>query len=168
MYSANLVRLIAELGRKRSVLVGIGNPRCGDDGAGMLLVGLLARRLRHDNILCLMAGSNPENHLAEIRAFNPDIVILFDAARFTGAEGEIRLLEPGSVDAHRISTHTYSLPIFMSYLEREVNCSVRLIGIRGTDYALRDPGSRISPPVRARIEEFMAWMCGQLSKVPGT
>ena len=164
MYSADLQRLAARLPATRTLLVGVGNARWGDDGAGPFLVDLLSKRLRRQTLRFLQAGENPENHLREMRECAPETVILFDAVRYAGEDGEIILVDPGGAAAQRISTHTYNLSIFLDYLQRDLGSRAYLVGIKGEDFALHDRLFQLSPKVRTRLEAFADWLCEALGR----
>ena len=92
------------------------------------------------------AGPAPENHSYQLRRFQPDLVILIDAAQMNLAPGEIRLIDLNAIDGFGASTHTTPLALFAHYLRGELGCEILLIGIQPDDTDLRraaHPGGEI-------------------------
>ena len=59
-----------------NILLGIGNPLNGDDGAGIYV----AEQFRKDGWISLSCGTAPENFTGIIRKAHPDCLVLVDAA----------------------------------------------------------------------------------------
>lgn len=150
MSSLEVVDLFRRLRGKKTVFIGTGNPYRGDDGAGLLLVELLAEKIKAEEFHYLLVEENPENFAAEIVGLRPEAVVLVDAARFGGRAGEIRLIEEGELNSFRISTHTYSPGIFLAYLRKALGCRVYLVGIQGEDFEIDLERKR---GVSRRVEE---------------
>ena len=91
--------LHARLGRS-VVVMGIGNPERSDDGAGLLVAGLVADAAPRDalpggrRVTVLMAEEVPESWVGPAAAARPDTVLMVDAADLGAAPGSVALREP--------------------------------------------------------------------------
>ena len=150
-----VVDLFRRLRGRRTLFLGTGNPRRGDDGAGVLLVELLAERIKEKEFYYLLVEENPENFGAEIAGFRPEVVVLIDAAKFGAETGEIRLIGEGELNSLRISTHTYSPGIFLTYLKKTLNCQIHLVGIQGDRFELDFEKQGVSRTVKERLHELV-------------
>jgi hydrogenase 3 maturation protease len=81
---------------KRTVVVCVGNRLRGDDGLGPLVAQKLRGRLKGTTVID--CRTTPENHILEIVALNPEIVLLVNAID----EGE----RPGTIVHHEITTQS--------------------------------------------------------------
>ena len=88
-----------------NLLLGIGNPRHGDDALGPLF----ARAFRHPHWLCINAATAPENFTGLIRRHHPDILLLLDAAEMNLPPGTLRRLDPATIQGRDFGTHAPSL-----------------------------------------------------------
>jgi hydrogenase 3 maturation protease len=113
----------------RVALVGIGHELCGDDAVGMRLAGML-RPSASERLLVVEAGPAPENFTGPLRSFQPDLVLLVDAAQMDAEPGTVRWLDLQGAGGISASTHTLPLHILVSYLVAELGCQVALIGIQ--------------------------------------
>lgn len=112
----------------KTILVGIGNPMRGDDGAGPALIDSIAGRISAE---CINAGSVPENYLEKIVLLHPQTVLLIDAADFNGEPGEIRFFNPDDALNGICSTHTGSMELINAYLHSRIPVvNVFIIGIQ--------------------------------------
>ncbi len=124
---AELQTAISQWPKAKVAVVGIGNELRGDDAAGLLV----ARSLVGDShCLVIEAGTAPENHTGALRRFQPDLVLLIDAAQINQAPGEIRLFDLDAVDGFGASTHMLPLALLAQYLQVEFRCVVLGIGIQ--------------------------------------
>src|SRR5512136_714557 len=78
---ANLKRQQRPERAVRLAVLGIGHELYGDDAVGVWLAG----RLNHiaagyENLLVIQGGSAPENFTGVLRKYQPDLVLLVDAA----------------------------------------------------------------------------------------
>lgn len=125
----------------RVVIVGMGNELRGDDGVGVLVTKVLARRGLKEKVV--EAGSNPELFVSKILSLNPEVVVFVDAVDGGLAPGEVVLVRitAGSSDVTALSTHSIPLPIVAEMIR--VPCY--LLGIQ---VGAVDVGSSITPRVR--------------------
>ncbi len=152
---------------QRIAIVGIGNEFNGDDAAGILaarrLSSLSGERERNDHsrlpeFLVIDAGLSPEAYAGPLRRFQPDLVILVDAAELGEAPGTVRWLDWPRVEGMSASTHTLPLSIFAQYLVKELGCQVALAGIQPKQLNFDQGVSKeIMRAVNRVVKEIQAW-----------
>ncbi len=163
-------------GLPKLAIVGIGHELRGDDVAGAMVARRLAEALVHQSpsaegghgfarcpskgLLVVDAGSAPENCIGLLRRFEPDLVLLVDAAQMGTAPGEIRWLAWEEVAESGALTHALPIRWLAGYLAAELGCEVALIGIQPADDSLgARPSSAVRRAVKAFTGELMrAWM----------
>ena len=115
----------------RLAVLGIGHELCGDDAVGVRLAGRLRPLAAgKERLLVIEAGPAPENFTGPLRRFQPDLVLLVDAAQMDAGPGTIGWLDLQSTGGISASSHTLPLHILVSYLVAELGCQVALIGIQ--------------------------------------
>lgn len=125
-------------------LLGVGNPRLGDDALGPVF----ARAFRAPGWICWNGTIAPENYVSPIRRAAPSRLILLDAADMGLPPGTIHLLDPATLSSTGgFGTHAPSLAGLASYLSLFVP-EVRLVGIQPLSCI---PGTRLSSPVRTAL-----------------
>ncbi len=129
-----------------NLLLGIGNPRHGDDALGPVF----ARAFRHPNWQCVNAATAPENFTGLIRRLRPDLLILLDAADMGLPPGSLRRLNPQDILPEDFGTHAGSLGHLADFLSN----AARQIVIVGIQPASTAPGTRLSPAVRATLKSL--------------
>ncbi|MDT8306107.1 MAG: hydrogenase 3 maturation endopeptidase HyCI [Anaerolineae bacterium] len=133
---------------RRVAILGIGNESRGDDAAGILVARAL-QPIAHDRLLVVEAGLAPENQTGRLRQFEPELVLLVDAAKLGAAAGTVRWLsweETGGITA---STHTTPPSMLGRFLVESLGCDVVLIGIQPADTAFE---AALSPGVAASVD----------------
>jgi hydrogenase 3 maturation protease len=124
------------------VILGVGNPLRGDDGAGPNLIEQLQGCV---NATLLDCEEVPENFLGQIAENQPDIVLIIDAIDFGMSPGAVALLEEEQLLAGTsLSTHHSSLQLFIKCLKAETGGTVLVLGIQPESM---DYGTEISPRV---------------------
>ena len=58
-----------------------------------------------------------------------DLIIFFDACRFSNNAGEIKILRNTEISTFATSTHTSSISVIISYIRKFSNVKVEVIGI---------------------------------------
>ncbi|OKY78014.1 MAG: NiFe-hydrogenase maturation factor [Candidatus Methanohalarchaeum thermophilum] len=96
-----------ELGGKRSLIMGIGNPERGDDAIGTKTAKSLKCEL--NNISVLDCRTNPENYLLEARSLEPEKVIYINAVRNGAPSGKLFFKELDLNQDNQFSTHKIAL-----------------------------------------------------------
>jgi hydrogenase 3 maturation protease len=137
----------------RLSMIGVGYELGGDDAVGVHVVRRLQRILPKTNDLQLViGGSAPENVAGQIRRFDPEHVLLFDAAEFGGQPGDIAFLDWKLTSGFSASTHTLPLHVFAGYLQDQFHCPVHLLGIQPADLSFDAP---LSPPVEEAAQRIV-------------
>lgn len=142
---------------ERVVVCGIGNDLRGDDAAGALcLRALKIKSARNKSsrdsgdhpVLFVECGESPENQTGRMRAFQPDVVILIDAARSGGKPGEIFLVKKEMISDEEVSTHRISLTILIRFIEESIGARVVFLGIEPVSTEINGP---VSDAVRTSV-----------------
>jgi len=148
MKNENLGSRIQDLGSKskgRVVMIGVGNPLKGDDGAGPFFIRQLKRGLKKWDWsqifltgrnkkgtvpVLIDAGEVPENYTGAVTKAKPGTIIIIDAADFGGTPGEIRIFKAGDINKSGLATHSMSLSVFAAYLKQETGAEIFLLAIQ--------------------------------------
>ncbi len=113
----------------------------------------------HPPYLLVEAGLAPENFAGTLRRFQPDLVVLIDAAEMGLPAGSLACLDWREASGWSASTHTLPLSVLSSYLVSELGCRVMILGIQPGQLAMDQP---LSQPVEMAIDEavagLQAWM----------
>lgn len=143
-------------------VVGIGHELRGDDAAGLAVACALQTM---DNgrwtintrptsgvhrLLVINAGPAPENYTGPLRRFQPDLVILVDAADMGEAPGTVRCLACEETTGLSASTHTLPPYVLAHYLTASLGCEVILLSIQPADTSIGKP---LSPAVRQAVAD---------------
>lgn len=156
-WQASLQRLLNQArADSRIAIVGIGNSLRSDDAAGILVARTLmeSRFIRDlEAVLVMDAGHAPENGTSQLRRFEPDVVLLIDAAEMGEQPGTIRLIEMDAIEGMSASTHTLPLSMLAKYLVLEIGCQVVLLGIQPE---LTDVGEGLTRKVQQAVGEIVS------------
>jgi hydrogenase 3 maturation protease len=128
------------------VVLGVGNTMRADDGAGCLVASRLAETYPER---AFDVGQTPENYVGPIRRAEPGTLIFVDAADFSGASGEVRLVGPDDIGGLMIGTHSAPLRLFMKALSEEMECGTHLVAIQAADTTL---GGELTAEVAIAVE----------------
>lgn len=149
----------------RIALVGIGHPFLSDDQAGLLVVRSLKNLLPEElseSVVCIEAGSNPENFLGPITRFVPDHMLLIDAVLSNQPPGSVLHLDwqPGM----NLDSQPFSLPLdkFCQFIHTETHCTISIIGIQAIKVSY---GSQISPEVEEAIDITKRQLIAELALI---
>ena len=104
-----------------------------------------------ERILIIEAGPAPENFTGPLRRFQPELVILVDAADFDSQPGAITWINWDDMDGFSASTHTLPPSVFASFLINELECQVGVLAIQARQVELDQPPS---PDVLAAVLEL--------------
>lgn len=133
------------LAGKRAVILGVGNPLCGDDSAGTELAARLVGKI---NAIVFAAAEMPENYLGPVMAANPEILMIVDAANLGAPPGSLAIIEKDNIADSGISSHSASLNLFLLLLHSEIHPDTFILGIQP---ATLEFGARTSLPVQKTI-----------------
>lgn len=157
---SNWLKRLGSSNGSRVAIVGIGQELRGDDAAGVLVARALKSALAHiRSVLVIEGGQAPENQTGVLRRFEPDLVLLVDAAEMGAASGEVRWLTQSQIDGLSASTHTLPLSMIAQFLSAELNCEVTLIGIQPAQIIL---GTALSPAVQKAVDDLARRLAGTL------
>ena len=144
---------------KRILLIGIGNPLRGDDGAG---IALARRLLERGKSGVIDAGATPENHLGPARDYEPEIILLADAL-YSGSRNSWGLFRSDEIFSGPASTHNSSLAVVMDFLEKEAGAEVFLLGIAAGD---RSWGRSLTPKTEHAVNKLARLLGSLLPSYP--
>ena len=138
-------------------MVGIGNELNGDDAAGVVAVQMIEEAIQPSSDHLLINGSiAPENYTGKITKFNPDLVILIDAADMGKEPGIITLLPWDQTTGFSASTHTLPPYVMAEYLTMATDCQVIVIGIQPQQVNFAEPLSHfVDTAVKEITGEFI-------------
>jgi hydrogenase maturation protease HycI len=140
----------------RIVVLGVGNPDKGDDGAGpAVAAALAARQAAHPalSVLIIDGRETPESRTSEIRRFGPELTIIVDAAVGGNAPGTVYIVERDKIADEGVSTHNISLLYLVRYLEESIGSRVIVLGIEPSSLEL---GASMSQEVRQAVDDIVS------------
>lgn len=146
---------------KNIAIMGVGSVLRSDDGVGMFVVELLSKKVIHDDILLLAGSTAPENFTGVIKEFNPDLLIVIDAAQMGLPVGEIKIIDPAEIEGMTFSTHMLPLNIMFQYLNLEISCEIVCIGIQPDN---TDQGFEICQQVQDSAQVLAKNLCDWLKR----
>ncbi len=133
-------------------ILGVGNEFRADDIAGLLVVRAIQARVSGSpHLLLLEGGLAPENFTGKIRAFNPDMLLLCDAADMDLPSGEVCWLNPQEMDGYSASSHTLPLSVFTQFVREDIGCEIGVLGIQVAALEMYQP---VSEAVYRATEEL--------------
>jgi hydrogenase 3 maturation protease len=142
--------------RQGALVMGVGNPLCGDDGVGSLVAAPLARRFAGRAI---DAGTVPESYLGPLLATDGRPVVFVDAVALGGAPGSCCLVRTSDLANRHASTHRSSLELLGEMLDREGVCAW-VLGIQPQQLAI---GAPMSPDVARTADELTQLLTAALA-----
>ncbi|MFP3853825.1 MAG: hydrogenase maturation protease [Anaerolineales bacterium] len=126
-----LDRLAAGSPALKLAVLGVGNELDTEDAAGVMLERCLVQKLQQaQNLLLLDGGTVPENQSGALRRFEPDLILILDAAELGEAPGTVKLLSPEQADGFSGSTHSLPLSMLARYLADEIGCTVLFLALQ--------------------------------------
>ena len=137
---------------RKTIVIGIGNPDRGDDGAGIQVARSLVGM--HPPSIEILEKSGEGAELMECWR-GVERVILVDAVQAAGKPGAIHRLDPHAdlfpSDFFHYSSHAFSVAeaIEISRVLGELPPAMLVYGIEGFDF---QPGLSLSPAVAAAVE----------------
>ena len=142
-----------------NILLGIGNPLNGDDGAGIYV----AEQFRKDGWLSLACGTAPENFTGIVRKAHPDCLVLVDVAAMGLSPGEYPVIPRHRIADVSIGTHQLPLSLLIDFLSDSAG-QIVLIGIQPGLIAI---GAEISPQIREGANRLVNELqSGRINRIP--
>ena len=140
--------------QQKVAFVGIGNEFRGDDAVGVYVVQKLKPLAEgRDDLMVYESASIPESCTGPIKRYDPDLVIMIDAALMEEAPGTINWLDPLKIEGLAFSTHAFPLRMLAKYLIDETGCDVRFIGVEPDELDFDTP---MTAPVQAAADQLVA------------
>jgi hydrogenase 3 maturation protease len=156
--------LISELlkGAARPCILGAGSCLMADDAAGVMITDALIERFGKEpgRFAAFSGGTAPECFTGEIKKFNPDLVLIIDAADMGLAPGEVRSIEPTEVSGVSFSTHMLPLKVMLDYLNKEIGCRTAIVGIQSESLEF---GGEMCSAVSRTVEVLIHSLASHLS-----
>jgi len=128
----------------RVAVMGIGNTMRGDDGLGVHLVNSVRQASLSPNVGLFVCEMTPENFVGPVTEFQPDTILMIDAAEFGEPPGSVHLVDAHDIADSGMTTHTLSLRLLATMLESATNAEVALLAVQPKG---RDFGAQVSPEV---------------------
>lgn len=137
-----------EIEPKTTVVVGVGNRLCRDDGVGPLLID----RLQGWPGVLLDAGGAPADYAEELIARGSvQQVLIVDCAGLGLEPGEFRLVEADRIESGTITTHRIPIHLFVELMRQLGNCQVDIIGVQPADTGI---GTGLTAAVAGSLEKL--------------
>lgn len=103
----------------------------------------------------------PENAAGPLRRFQPDLVLMVDAADLGLQAGEISLVDLEQVRGFSASSHSLPLTVFAKYLRTEFACETALICLQPLTLEYCEP---LSTPLVRAVNSLAAYLKKRLSE----
>ena len=155
--TADIQTLLRSITHKTAI-IGVGNSLRGDDGVGPYIAEQLGRQT---GLRVIDAGTVPENYLDEVASFEPDLVIIFDAAEFRGHPGEVRIVDEHVIPLATLSTHSIPLSVIYHLLEKDTEAAVIFVGVQPKQLDMQEG---LSIEVKASSEEIINFILKEFKR----
>ena len=123
-----MLNLLKSRLKGKVLILGVGNPLRGDDGAGPHLIEQLNGKI---DAALLDCGEVPENFLGKIVELRPDTILIIETVHLGAPPGAAAIIDADDFD--RMSsgyTHHASLWLSMNYLKIETGAEIFVLGIQ--------------------------------------
>ncbi len=144
---------------KSLVILGIGSELMQDDAAGVVVAQNLIKKYGEDNknFRIYPTYTNPENFTKIIAGYNPDHIIIIDAADLNKQPGSISFIPYETIEDITIGTHKISLIMTIEYLKKAINCEVTVIAIQ---YKSIDFNCKMTREMRDGVKQTISLLSG--------
>ncbi len=137
-----------------ALALGVGNILWADEGFGVRCVEALSERFHIPDNLTVADGGTQGLYLVDLlREHDP--IVIFDAADFGDAPGEMRIVEgddiPAFVAAKKMSLHQVGLQDVIACAKLLGGCAKNMLLVGVQPLELDDYGGSLREPVRAQI-----------------
>lgn len=149
----------------RIVVLGVGNPDKGDDGAGPAVAAALAKGQAAQlasSVLIIDGRETPESRTSEIRRFGPELTVIVDAAVGGHPPGTVFIVERDKISDDGVSTHNISLLYLVRYLEESIGSRVIVLGLEPSSLEL---GAPMSPEVSHAVKVIVSELSLRFEKI---
>ena len=103
------------------------------------------------SMVCIDAGSAPENYTGKITKENPDTILIVDAVHLDLSPGEYDILKPSEIVKSGFTTHDISPRMFLEYLEKETNANIYFLGVQPENVSF---GNEMSENVKKTLKKI--------------
>lgn len=149
---------------RRIAIVGIGDEHSGFDRIGMLVARQIDG-MHIPGVRVFFAGIVPESMTGPIRTFQPDHVVLIDAAGMGAPPGTIAVIDPERISGEHFSTHALPLSAVMEFIEHDAGTTVTLLGIQPgnnrNEAGLSFEGEELLHRNLTALTEILQELCGK-------
>jgi len=149
---------------KPLLVIGLGNPLMGDDGAGCVVAERLARDPRlPPGVEVIRGGSDLLRYLGQMEGRSRVVVV--DAIEDSAEPGSVLRFEDfeSELDGHQVHAHHLSAVQAIRLLQLEAPVRCTLLGIAISSAAMVDG---LSPALEARIPEVVDRVLEEVSPGP--
>jgi hydrogenase 3 maturation protease len=148
------LKLLANDPAGRVAVLGIGNELNGDDSAGNWVARKLKERLiNQPNLFVMDCGAIPENASGPLRRFQPQLILLMDAADLDESPGAIQLVNLDQVRGFSASSHSLPLSVLAEFMKHEFQSEVVLCCIQPQSLEFE---ANLSTPVKKAVNSLVA------------
>lgn len=147
-----------------TVVIGLGSPLMGDDGAGLAALDILRTEWVLEGVELVDGGTWGMSLLPVIE--DADRVVLLDAIKAGSAPGEIVVLERGGLPIYlsrKLSPHEVDLRDVLALAELRGTLPVETVAI-GVQPAVVELGTELSPAVGSALEPLVEAVVARLQQ----
>jgi len=141
---------LKEILKKKLAVLGVGSELRGDDGVGPYISEKLSH-FNSESFLSINGDLVPENFTQDLRKFQPDNIIIIDAAFMRKSAGDIEIVRINEVTGISFSSHSMPLSVLGRYLSQEIGANIYILGIQPINI---DFGSEISQEVKETADKI--------------
>jgi hydrogenase 3 maturation protease len=113
-----------------SLIITAGNSFRRDDGVGPFI----AEKLKQAGLTNVIdAGHTPENIVDQVIELAPGNIVFIDAADFSGAPGQTKIIPEEHIAETTLSTHMIPLNVVSALIADSIKTTITFIGIQPAD-----------------------------------
>jgi hydrogenase maturation protease len=148
----------------RTVVIGLGSPLMGDDGAGLAALDRLRQSWSLEDVELVDGGTWGMSLLPVVE--DAERLVLLDAIKAGAGAGEIVVLERDSLPAYlsrKLSPHEVDLRDVLALAELRGTLPAETVAI-GVQPAVVELGTELSPAVSAALEPLVEAVVARLER----
>ncbi len=144
---------------KNLVILGVGSELMQDDAAGIVITQNLIKKYGEDNtnFKIYSTYTNPENYTKIISDYNPDHIIIIDAANLNKQPGSITYIPLEAINDLTLGTHKISLIMMIKYLKEVISCEFTVIAIQ---YKSVEFDCKMTKEMKAGVKQIISLLTG--------
>ena len=140
---------------KKTIIIGVGNTLCHDDGIGQIVVQSLINSDIRNKAFILDGGTDGLALIDYIK--DHEKIIIVDAVNMDLDPGEIKVFTPNdvilNVRSDSLSTHGLGLAELLCLIkELDINRDIKIVGIQPNDVSV---GEGLSHEVQSKTDEII-------------